>query len=114
MKETFALLADQDLDATQICNIVPVNIEHNCTFVVNQSRLAHPDDIRADDCGVWKNNGVRPCVVTWKNKEATIVARGAKKCRAYTMKSADFVIQRTYFVHNSYEDFRRVISVIEG
>ena len=70
---------------------MPVIIEHICTFVVDQSQLAHAHDVRADDCGVWKNNGMRPCVVTWDSKDAAIVARGAKQCKECQK------MNRTYF-----------------
>ena len=64
MKETFYLLVDRKFNDSLICKIAPVNFEHNCTFIVDQSKLKQSSDICADDCGVWRNNGVRPCVVT--------------------------------------------------
>lgn len=57
---------------------------------------------------------MRPCVVTWKKNVAVIVARGAKLCKKYQMKSNDYTVCRTYFVHQSYGDFRKVISVVHG
>ena len=38
------------------------NVEHNHTFLVDQSKLKSQSDLKADDCGSWKNNGVS-CVV---------------------------------------------------
>ena len=38
----------------KICCVTPTNVEHNCTFVVDQSCLKDPDDIKTDDNGSWK------------------------------------------------------------
>ena len=62
----------------KVCKTVPINIENNCTFLVDSSMLKSVDDIRSDDCGVWRNNGVRPCLVHWKDKTATVIERGIK------------------------------------
>lgn len=114
MKETCSLLVDRQIDDIKVCKTSPVNIEHDCTFVIDQSKLAHSDDIRADDCDVWRNNGERLCIVTWQNEDAAIVARGAKLCKQYQMKQNDYTVCRSYFVHRSYSDFRKVLSVIYG
>ena len=114
MKETFSVLVDRQVDDCKICKIAPVNVEHNCTFIIDQSKLKHPGDICADDCGMWKNNGVRPCVVNWKNNDATITARGSGQCNKYEIKPDDYTIYRTYYIHKSYGDFRKVISIIHG
>ena len=114
MKELFSLLVDRQLDSSKICNVTPSDIEHNCTFIVDQSKLEHAGDIRADDCGVWKNNGSRPCIVTWNNNNAIIVAHGTLSCKNHKMIPSQYHIVRTYFIHRSYKDFRKVISVIHG
>ena len=109
-----SLLIDYNVDSTKICYTTPVNVEHNCTFIIDQSKLANPDDIHADDCGSWKNNGSRPSIITWNRKNADIVAHGASSCKKYVMKSSDYHLVRTYFIHKSYQDFRKVISIIYG
>ncbi len=114
MKKAFSVLVDRQVDDSQICEIAPVNVEHNCTFIVDLSKLKHPSDICADDCGVWRNNGVRPCVVHWEKHDATITARGSSLCNKYEMKQNDYTIYRTYYVHKSYGDFRKVTSIIYG
>ena len=37
-----------------VCSKHPTQIDTNCTFVVDSSKLLDPDDIKCDDCGVWK------------------------------------------------------------
>ena len=36
----------------EISNAVPNNVENNCTFIVDSSKLECPKDIHSDDCGV--------------------------------------------------------------
>ena len=47
-----ALLNDTS-DKPNTCHRVPTNIEHNCSFIVDRSKLKSPADIKADDCGSW-------------------------------------------------------------
>lgn len=37
-----------------VCTKHPTQININCTFVVNASKLLHPGDDECDDCGTWK------------------------------------------------------------
>ena len=38
--------------------------EQNATFVVDQSKLSHPEDWHIDDHGSWSNKGNSGCIVT--------------------------------------------------
>ena len=40
----------------KVCSKVPINVEHSCTFVVDSSKLGLLNDVRAEDCGSWRNN----------------------------------------------------------
>ena len=44
----------------KICHKVPIKIEENAVFVIDSRSLK----FRADDLGVWVNNGVHHCIVT--------------------------------------------------
>ena len=44
-----------------------IGIQKNAVFVIDATRLKSPDDIRADDLGVWVNNGVRHSFLTCKS-----------------------------------------------
>lgn len=78
---------------------------------MDTSKLKCIDDVYSDDCGVWRNNGVRPCIVSWKKGDATVVARGATECRKYEKKENEYCLERTYFVHKNHGDFRKIITV---
>ena len=63
-------------DDSRICHRTPTNVEHNCTFIIDRSKLRSPADITADDSRSWKNNGVRNVLIHVANSDVTIVARG--------------------------------------
>lgn len=71
-----AILENSANDA-KVCLRTPTNIQHNCTFLVDQSELRSRDDLKADDCGSWKNNGVR-CVVSIASGRVEVIARKRK------------------------------------
>ena len=62
------------LQPIQTYVIVPQLTLSTTTFLVDQSKLKLQSDLKADDCGAWKNNGVC-CVVIFLT---TIVARKRK------------------------------------
>lgn len=37
-----------------ICSKHPIQIDTNCTFIVDSTKLLDPDDVKCDDCGAWK------------------------------------------------------------
>ena len=41
-----------------MCKTTPRAIQHNVTFLVDRKHLKHEDDIKSDDMGAWRNNGV--------------------------------------------------------
>lgn len=95
------------------CESIPINIENNCTFVVDSSKLKSVSDIRSDDCGVWRNNGVRPCLVSWKNNTATVIAHGMKS-KNLLQEDDYYLVERSYFIHKSHTDFCKIITVVRG
>ena len=98
----------------KICCVTPTNVEHNCTFVVDQSCLKDPDDIKADDNGSWKNNGIHYTVVSWKNKKANILLRNSSSCKKHTLGSSEFLVERTYFTNKAHPDFKKLIIRVKG
>ena len=43
-----------DCPTDLVCSSHPTHINVNCTFVVDTSKLRDSNDIKCDDCGVWK------------------------------------------------------------
>ena len=47
--------------ADDVAKQQPINIYCNCSFVINLSELHSPDDVKADDMGVWQAVGSPSC-----------------------------------------------------
>ena len=114
MTELFMILMEKENIKDKICQITPCNVEHNVTFVVDRSHFKNLDDIKADDCGGWRNNGIRRSVVSWKDKKAIVVERSTFTCKKVMLKSSQFLVERSYYVHRTEGDFGKVISTIQG
>lgn len=86
-------------------------------FIISTEAVDHPDDLRADDLGVWINNAVRKsyysvhydddrCKVTFMRKLGSRppqVSRSSVHC-----------LKRSYFKHKSSKDFSRIIFELTG
>lgn len=46
-----------------VCSKQPIGVTKSCTFIVNVGKLDHRNDIRSDDLGVWKNDGIKIIIV---------------------------------------------------
>ena len=104
------LLCDSKKD---VCFCTPTNVEHNCTFLVDQSKLKCMADLRADDSGSWKNNGVRCVIIAVNHGGVAIIARD-KEAKGYKMNYDQYQLTRTYFIHRTSQDFRKVIFTLFG
>lgn len=56
------ILLDPNIDKSKICTTRPTVIKRSSTFVVNVTKLGHPDDIKCDNFGVWSHSGSHPVV----------------------------------------------------
>ena len=54
------LLLDPNIDKSKIALKRPVGTTHNATFVVDLSKLDHPDDVKKDNFGKWEHSGSHP------------------------------------------------------
>lgn len=87
---TQALLETSPVDQ-KVCHRTPTNVEHNCTFLVDQSKLKLQSDLKVDDCGSWKNNGVR-CVIISVDGERTTVIAQEKESKTYKIRKGQFFL----------------------
>ena len=40
-----------------VCSVTPCHVMENKSFIMDKTKLEHIDDLLADDCGSWWNNG---------------------------------------------------------
>ena len=56
------------LQEGNICKTTPRAIQHNVTFLVDRKHIRHEDDIKSDDMGAWRNNGVHKYDLPWTKR----------------------------------------------
>ena len=103
-------------DEGKVCSAQPVSVEHNCSFLVDLKCVADPNDLRADDCGVWKHQGVRKNWVVVDSKGSILFQN--RKCaprqQAIPRKCCLYVLTRVYHVLQASDDFKRMIVTLQG
>ena len=97
-----------------VCTQQPIGCRTSGTFVVDLSKLDDRDDIKADDLGVWKNQGVRStyCSIKFESEEVKkITVLGSKPA---VMRSSVYRLKRTYWIHAEDNRVCRRIFELEG
>ena len=97
----------------KICCKVPIGIQKNAVFVIDATRLKSPDDIRADDLGVWVNNGVRRSFLTCKSVGNTI-SKVEVVSKEPNMPLKYYQLMKSYFYHKQSKDYKRIIYQLYG
>ena len=108
--ETLKAIVKNTISSEVICSIAPRKVMENKAFLVDTSKLGHVDDILADDCGIWLNNG--------KSKQCYQYLDGdfKKFVKSSTLPACTvyFTSHITYYVNKNSKDFRRKISFVTG
>ena len=96
----------------RVCTERPVIVEKSATFVVNITKLAHPDDVKRDSYGKWHYSGSRRVPF-----HATLDPHGVshvERCCPGATGDNVFYLRRLYSFHPSNSSFRRVIAIVTG
>ena len=56
-ESVLSILLDKAIPAHTISSKRALNITRSATYVVDVSKLAHPDDVKQDSFGIWKHSG---------------------------------------------------------
>jgi hypothetical protein len=105
-------LLSKHIDEKRIAYKRPIQVQCSSTFVIDLTKLAHPDDIRRDAYGHWVQNGshvdVFKCYYD-KDGEVSIdrAAPGASGANVYYLR-------RIHCKHPSNSSFRRILAFICG
>ena len=99
-------------DSEVLCTSPPINVSYNVTFLVDTRKLRKPNDLKCDNMGTWRNNGVRKKRVFVKfdchNNTATVdLSADSDDHNLYTLK-------RSYHKNKLSEDVKKIIAVLEG
>ena len=93
------------------CTSPPINVSR-VTFLVDTRKLRKPNDLKCDNMGGWRNNGVRKKTLFVKldchNDTATVdLSADSEGHNLYTLK-------RSYHENKSSEDAEKIIAILEG
>ena len=83
----------------------------NASFVVDLHSLDDPQDMRADENGVWQRNGSPVAYVSIHNSSGNTRVLKRSKMGHH---SHHFKLTRTYYRHTSSPDFTRIITTVHG
>lgn len=81
-----------------------MGVDKNATFIIDLNDVNFAD-LKADDLGVWKTNGTKTTYFKSLPSGKMIVTK---------QKTSSHVMTRRYYVHGTYQRFRRVIVEIQG
>ena len=106
------ILLSSTMDENKIAYKQPIEVQRSSTFVVDLTKLAHPDDIKRDAYGRWVQNGSHTDVFKCSYYEdgevySDKVAPGASGTDVYYLR-------RLHCVHPSNNSFRRILAFICG
>lgn len=105
------ILLNPSINEERIASRRPLDAPYSATFVVDVSKLAHPDDIKKDMYGKWIHKGSHTDVFicTYDNDSINIekAAVGASGNNVYYLR-------RLHSVHPSNDAFRRVLALLFG
>ena len=106
------ILLNPSINQSKIAQTRPMEVTSTSTFVVDLTKLAHPDDIKRDAYGRWTHKGSHADVFKCfydGDEEVNIekVAPGATGENVYYLR-------RLHSVHPLNEGFRRIMAFICG
>lgn len=104
------ILLDPEIDRSRICNMWPVAVHSSTTFVVDVTKLKHPDDVRKDFFGRWKHSGSHPTPFKARVSEEGVEV---ERC-ALGATGAVYYLRRLHGYHPSNPSFRRLIAFVSG
>ena len=94
-----------NISKDKVCSKQPIGVTHSSTFFIDTTHLSHRDDIRSDDLGVWKNEGVRSKYCSVRFDENNRVKKGTKlAAKPSVMRSSIYRVKRSYWYHAEDDD----------
>lgn len=105
------ILLDPKIDERKICSVWPIEINSSSTFVVDITKLKHPNNVRKDFFGKWVHSGSHP--ILFKARVNRFEEVKVEKC-APGATGGVFYLRRLHCYHPSNFEFRRLLAFISG
>jgi hypothetical protein len=107
-------ILQREHETERLCISPPVNIAHNVTFLIDNSKLKDQGDIKCDDMGSWKRTGTPKNKYRVKRNEDGSVKEITNVTESPSEDRELYTLRRTYYVNNSSNDVRKVICTLLG
>jgi hypothetical protein len=102
-------------DAERLCVSQPVNVSHNVTFLVDNSKVKDLNDLKCDDMGAWEHNGSpRRTFQVRLDKLGKVKDVIFKEKESEVGGTDTYRLKRVYYVNKSSGDVRKIMSTLEG
>ena len=105
-------LLDPFLPTSKVCSVRPTNIVKSSTYVIDISKLEHPDDVKNDNFGTWKHSGSHPLIYRVQVEEDG--GLHVEKCAPGATGDNVAYLRRLHSIHPSNSNFKRLIAFISG
>ena len=106
------ILLDPFLPTSKVCSVRPTNLVKSSTYVIDISKLEHPDDVKNDNFGTWKHSGSHPLVYSVQVEEDG--GLHVEKCAPGATGDNVVYLRRLHSFHSSDSNFKRLIAFISG
>lgn len=106
------ILLNPSIDKTRVAQKRPVEVKCSSTFVIDVTRLSHPDDIKKVVYGKWLHKGSHTDVFRCSFSENSEVR--IEKAPPGATGSNVYSLRRLHSVHPTNNAFRRVLAFIFG
>lgn len=106
------ILLDPSLPTSKVCSVRPTNVVKSSTYVVDITKLEHPDDVKYDNFGTWKHSGSHPLVYRVRVEDDS--GFYIERCAPGAVGEDVVYLRRLHSVHPSNSSFKRLIAFISG
>lgn len=106
------IMLQEDIPSERICSERPILIDRSATYLIDITKLQHPDDVKNDAFGKWEHLGSHNTLFrTWKNDDGDFQA---EKCSPGASGQNVFHLRRLYSRHPSNSECRRILAFVTG
>ena len=109
-EEILKLLLNPKLDTSRVCCNWPVKVQCTASFVVDVTKLKHPDDVRKDFFGKWSHSGSHPVPFKARITDDYV---SVERCAPGASGNV-YYLRRLHSNHPSNPEFRRIIAFVSG
>ena len=111
-ESVLSILLDKAIPAHKSCSKRPLNITTSATYVVDVSKLAHPDNVKQDSFGIWKHSGSHTQLFkVYVDDDGEV---DVEKCAPGASGDNIVLLRHLHSTHPSNKEFKKMIAFLCG